>query len=77
MSPVCRSFDQQFPHILDLPVSQTQLLVFEQQFLHNLDLPFSQTHILVFEQQYSHKAEFDWSPRFRLKGQANAETLVN
>ena len=54
-----------------MPVVQAQLLVFEQQFPLSLDLPVGQTQLLVFfKQQSSHKAEFDWSPRFRLMGQA-------
>ena len=99
---------QQFPHILDLHVIHTQILVFfsnlflifltrmlvrpryifvlhhfphmlfrtmfsyfeQQLFPHILDLSVSETKHLVFEEQYPQEAEFDWSPRLRLIGQA-------
>ena len=34
-----------------------------------------QTQLLVLEKQCPHKAEFDWSPRFRLIGQAECEDV--
>ena len=50
---------------------RTMFSYFEQQlFPHILDLSVSETKHLVFEEQYPQEAEFDWSPRLRLIGQA-------
>ena len=39
--PASSFFEQQYPHILDLPISHSQLLVFKQQYSHKAEFDWS------------------------------------